>query len=64
MECRYFGTECEYAVEDYDGCDANGRENCYEFKAVIELQKQGHTAHCSARIRWGDSECECKKGVN
>lgn len=28
--------------------------------ALEAIERLGHTAHCAARMAWGDGECECK----
>ena len=41
--------------EEVDAQDASDRDE------ITRLQKDGHTAHCSFRLIYGDGECECSK---
>lgn len=49
---RYLCLEC-ILLEHSDN-----QKDCAE---IVRLEKEdGHTSHCSARIVWGDGQCECK----
>lgn len=59
MDCRYFGFDCPYTVDNSDGCGTPSLDSCPEMVTVLSFRKAGHTPHCASRMAWGDGECEC-----
>ena len=39
-------------------------DNEKTLREIALHEHEGHTAHCAARMMWGDGQCECeKKGI-
>lgn len=48
----------------FDCITAENDENVATAVKIDELEREGHTGHCAARMTFGDGECECElKGI-